>query len=113
MDNMDVIESMCKWIAENLGRETPIHFSRFFPDYKTLDLPRTPPETLLKAREIGKKYLDYVYVGNLLNTDFDNTICPVCAKLVIERASGIGILQNNLKNISYCPNGHLIPGIFK
>lgn len=64
-DNFDEIKKMCKWIKKYLGKKTPIHFSRFFPMYKFKDLKQTPIETLKKAEEIAKKYLENVYLGNV------------------------------------------------
>lgn len=64
-DNPKEIEEMCKWIKENLGEKTPLHFSRFFPMYQLKDVPITPIETLEKAKQIGDKYLKYVYIGNV------------------------------------------------
>lgn len=64
-DNPKEIEEMCKWIKENLGEKTPLHFSRFFPMYQLKDVPITPVETLEKAKQIGDKYLKYVYLGNV------------------------------------------------
>ncbi|MDD5178036.1 MAG: AmmeMemoRadiSam system radical SAM enzyme [Candidatus Nanoarchaeia archaeon] len=64
-DNLKEIEKMCVWISKNLGKDTPLHFSRFFPCYKLTNLEPTPIETLVKAKEIAKKYLKYVYIGNV------------------------------------------------
>lgn len=65
-DDKKHFEGIAKFIAEELGKETPWHISKFFPTYKLLDLPPTPPSALLEAYEIGKKSgLKYVYLGNL------------------------------------------------
>ncbi len=110
-DDMKEIERMCKWIKENLGKEVPIHFSRFFPMYKMLDKNPTPLKTLLKAKEIARKYLDYVYIGNIKTQKGENTYCPKCNKLLIER-DGFRVLQNNIKN-GRCKCGEEIPGIWE
>ncbi|MDD5331796.1 MAG: AmmeMemoRadiSam system radical SAM enzyme [Candidatus Nanoarchaeia archaeon] len=64
-DNLKEIEKMCIWIKNNLGKDTPLHISRFFPYYKLSNLEPTPVETLLKARKIAEKYLKYVHIGNV------------------------------------------------
>lgn len=64
-DNMKDIESMCVWIKKYLGKETPLHFSRFFPMYKLRKANMTPLSTMKKAEKIAKKYLDNVYLGNV------------------------------------------------
>ncbi len=99
-DNFEEIEQMCKWIKENLG-QTVLHFSRFFPHHRLNKLPQTPPQTLDKARKIALKYLNHVYVGNI-QTDANNTYCPKCKKLLIER-SWFAPSLNEIKN-GKCPN---------
>lgn len=63
-DSEEVIRKMVGWIYDNLGPETPLHLSRYFPCYKAT-LPPTPVETLRKAERIAKERLKYVYVGNV------------------------------------------------
>ncbi|MDD5218515.1 MAG: AmmeMemoRadiSam system radical SAM enzyme [Candidatus Omnitrophica bacterium] len=85
-DNMDLIRQMCAWVVQNTGADTPLHFSRFSPDYRLRQLPPTPIETLVKARDIAlAEGLRYVYVGNVPGEDYENTICPGCKKPVIRR----------------------------
>lgn len=84
-DNMSMIREMCKWIYANLGDNTPLHFSRFFPMYKLADLYPTPVESLLNARKIAiDEKLKFVYIGNVPDID-SNTYCPSCRKLLVER----------------------------
>ena len=65
-DNLDMIKTMCSWLVDNGFNDTPLHFSRFFPTYKLLQLQPTSEKTLFKAREIAKKAgITYVYIGNL------------------------------------------------
>lgn len=64
-DDLKLFEKMCKWIKKNLGKETPLHISRFFPMHKFKDIKETPIETLKKAEKIAKKYLKNVYIGNV------------------------------------------------
>jgi len=110
-DSPKTITGMCKWIMNHLGKETPLHFSRFFPDYMLRDLPATPPGTLSKAYETAKDIgLNYVYIGNMV-TDKESTFCPRCGALVIKRF-GFQILQNNMKN-DKCPCREKIAGVWK
>lgn len=97
-DSPEDITALCRWIKENLGQDTPVHFSRFFPMYKLLDLSPTPVETLIRARDIAlKEGLRYVYIGNVPRQLGEDTICPACGKLLIKR-TGYTVLENNLTN---------------
>jgi pyruvate formate lyase activating enzyme len=97
-DYPDLITKMCLWIKENLGGDTPLHFSRFFPMYKLTSLNPTPVETLERARQIAVDCgLKYVYIGNLAGNPAENTYCPNCKKMLIERR-GYFILQNNIED---------------
>lgn len=90
-DDPGEINSLCRWIAEELGPDTPLHLSRYFPNYK-LDYPSTPVETLERSQDIARQHLNYVYLGNVGGTG-SNTYCPQCAALVIERQYGTISLQ--------------------
>ena len=80
------LEAECRWIREHLGRDVPLHFSAFHPDYRMTDVPPTPPSTLARAREIGRLAgLNYVYTGNVHDTEGGSTYCPSCENVVIER----------------------------
>jgi len=97
------LTNLCRWVKENLGAETPLHFSRFFPRYKMKNLPATPEATLNRAREIAKaEGLFHVYIGNVLSRDGENTLCHACGALLIERR-GYTILQNRLTG-GRCPD---------
>ena len=110
-DNPEIIKEMCKWISNYVGKDTPLHFSRFFPDYKLRDIPPTPQKTLSKAYEIAKDIgLNYVYIGNMVS-DKESTFCPRCGTLLIKRF-GFQILENKLKN-GKCPCGEKISGVWK
>ena len=64
----------------------PLHFTAFHPDYKMRDVPRTPPETLRRARGIALRHgLRYVYTGNVHDAEGGRTSCPRCGAVVIER----------------------------
>lgn len=80
----------------------PWHVTQFYPTYKLLDKPRTPVSTLRWAREIGHKAgLKYVYEGNVPGEGGENTYCPSCKKILIERF-GYTISANRIKD-SKCP----------
>lgn len=76
------MEALAQWIG-NIDEATPLHISKYFPNYK-MKLPETKYEVLVKAKEIAKKYLDYVYIGNVWGTD-NNTYCPSCQHQIINR----------------------------
>ncbi|MDD5506629.1 MAG: AmmeMemoRadiSam system radical SAM enzyme [Candidatus Omnitrophica bacterium] len=96
-DDEPTLKKMCAWIKDNLGADTPLHFSRFFPMYKLTGLNPTPVGSLERARKIAIDCgLNYVYIGNIPPGPAENTYCPGCKKIVIER-SGYFIVQNNLK----------------
>ncbi|MCU0268145.1 MAG: AmmeMemoRadiSam system radical SAM enzyme [Acidimicrobiales bacterium] len=80
------LDAMTRWIAEHLGPDVPLHFSAFHPDFKMLDVARTPPATLTRARGIARgNGLHHVYTGNVHDRAGDTTLCPTCSKAVIER----------------------------
>jgi len=111
-DDISVIGEMCRWIKGELGPETPIHFSRFYPLYKLTGLPPTPISSLEKARAAAMaEGLEYVYIGNIPGHEGENTFCPKCGKMIIRRA-GYMVVEINMKEgkCKYC--GKPIPGIW-
>lgn len=82
-DDEKDFEEQCRWMQKNLGREVPLHISRFHPMYELDDLPATPSEVIMRFAEIARKYLDFVYLGNIQADN--NTYCPKCHKVLIER----------------------------
>jgi pyruvate formate lyase activating enzyme len=96
-DDLKMIKEMCEWLVLNGFADNPLHFSRFHPMHRLTGIPRTPLETLEKARNIALEAgLRYVYIGNVPETPAENTYCPSCKKVLIERR-GFAILANNLK----------------
>lgn len=96
---------LCKWVVGNLGRETPFHFLRFFPQYQMKNLPPTPAETLQRAKRIAESEgLRYVYIGNLIEAGAENTYCHKCKLLLIER-QGYLVVQNKISS-GKCPQCH-------
>lgn len=101
-DSRESLEGIAAFIKNELGAETPWHVTAFYPTYKLLDAPRTPAESLRKAREIGLNHgLRYVYEGNIPGEGGENTFCYRCGELLIERY-GYSIIKNNIVS-SACP----------
>jgi len=90
----------------------PWHVTAFYPTYKMQDRPPTPLDTLNTAREIGmEEGLGFVYQGNIPGSKGENTYCPGCNTLLIERY-GFRVLSNRLKD-GRCPQcGIKIPGVW-
>jgi len=112
-DRPEQIRELSRWVRSNLGSDTPLHFSRFFPRYKMRNLPATPFETIDTAYNIAiDEGLEYVYIGNIQSDVGQNTYCPGCKGLLIER-TGYTVLQNRIKN-GCCPGcGREIYGLWK
>ncbi|MBL7138654.1 MAG: AmmeMemoRadiSam system radical SAM enzyme [Bacteroidales bacterium] len=97
-DKPQMIKEMCTWLVDNGLEDNPLHFSRFFPLYKLTTLPFTPLSILEEAHGIAKEAgINYVYIGNVPNNKAENTYCPKCKKLLLER-KGFTILENNIQN---------------
>ena len=65
-DDMTMIRQMCRWIVDNGLSNNPLHFSRFFPRYKMMDVPPTPIHTLKEAKRIAQEEgIKHVYLGNV------------------------------------------------
>jgi pyruvate formate lyase activating enzyme len=87
-DSDAMLHGLADWVAGELGPDVPLHFTRFHPDYRLLNLPPTPVETLDRARAIAMaKGLRYVYVGNVPGHPGNHTYCPHCGRAVIRRES--------------------------
>ncbi|MCS7135093.1 MAG: AmmeMemoRadiSam system radical SAM enzyme [Candidatus Aenigmarchaeota archaeon] len=84
-DSEKELTQIAEFIA-SISKHIPWHVTAFHPDYKMLDTPPTPLSTLLKAYKIGKKAgLKYVYIGNILSAEYENTFCPNCNNICIAR----------------------------
>lgn len=85
-DSADELKRLCEFVAEELGVDTPIHFSGFHPDFRMMDKPDTPVETLVRAYEIAKEAgLRYPYIGNVHDVLRGSTYCYECGARLIER----------------------------
>jgi len=85
-DNIQEARKLSRWILDNLGPDTPVHFLRFHPDYKLSHLPWTSIETLERHHQVAKaEGLKYVYVGNAPSHPLENTYCAACGSMVVKR----------------------------
>ena len=103
-DSEKMLNGLADWIVSEIGPDVPVHFTRFHPDYKMLNLPPTPISTLEQAREIAMaKGIHYAFVGNVPGHPGNSTYCPKCGKIVIKR-TGLFTTEIHLKNgrCEYC-----------
>jgi pyruvate formate lyase activating enzyme len=112
-DSDSEIGSMTSWVVEHLGPDVPMHFTAFHPDFKMLDIPPTPPETLVRARRIAKANgINHAYTGNIHDQESQSTYCPGCSELVIER-DWYEIGRYRLDGSGRCEMcGTRVPGVF-
>ncbi len=112
-DDPERIKELSRWVLGELGPEVPVHFSRFYPLYKLKSLEPTPVTTLERAwsaaRDVGLKF---VYIGNLPGHPAENTLCPSCGRVVIERV-GYSIKKISMNDGKCAGCGRRIPGIWK
>jgi len=111
-DGIEEIKRMCGWIVNELGPDVPVHFTRFHPSYKLLNLPQTPVKTVEMARdEAVKAGIRYAYVGNVPFHDYGHTYCHACKTKLIER---VGFRVNStLGADGKCPKcAAAIPGVW-
>ena len=101
-DDLEAARKLSKFVYDELGPDTPIHFLRFHPDYKMMDLPWTPVETLEKHYEVAKEVgLRYVYIGNVPGHKWEHTYCPGCGAIAVRRY-GFDITGWNLDKHNRC-----------
>ncbi|ABO35366.1 Radical SAM domain protein [Methanococcus maripaludis C5] len=85
-DNPKYIESIINFVKDELGVDTPLHFTAFYPHYKLTSVPSTRMETIKKARDMALNAgLHYVYAGNVPFGAGYNTYCPECKSIVVDR----------------------------
>ena len=106
------LQGIADFIVKNLGSDTTWHVSQFYPTYRLIDRPRTPEATLRRAVGIGRAAgLHYVYEGNVPEAGGENSLCPSCSSLLIER-SGYRISSDRLSG-GHCPEcGTAIAGVW-
>jgi pyruvate formate lyase activating enzyme len=109
-DDAEALRKLARFVHDELGPSTPFHLLRFHPDYKMLEFPNTPIETLEKLHGVAKEEgLEYVYLGNVWGHAFEHTYCPKCQAIAVERY-GFTIRRWNLDRENRCRAcGHPIP----
>jgi pyruvate formate lyase activating enzyme len=107
-DDEESLRGIARRIRAELGAETPWHVSGYYPSYR-FQAPPTPLTALERAWRVGKhEGLEYVYLGNVRGHRLENTYCPSCGQLLIERC-GLSITQRNLVDTSCPACGRAIP----
>jgi len=110
-DSDEELHDIAHFIVSELGTDVPWHVSRFHPAYRLTDVPATPVETLMRARDIGlSEGLRYVYVGNVPGSDGENTFCPRCGERVIRR-TGFQVTTKNVRDGACAHCGQAIAGV--
>jgi pyruvate formate lyase activating enzyme len=85
-DSAAEIEAESVWVMDHLGPDVPLHFTAFHPDWKLMDRPPTPPQTLRMARRTAMNAgLRYVYTGNVHDSAGQATHCHACGAVLIGR----------------------------
>ncbi len=101
-DDLESARKLCKFVYDELGPSTPIHFLRFHPDFKMMEFNSTPIETLEKHHKIAKEQgLLYAYIGNVPGHPLEHTYCPECKNIAIQRY-GFAIESWNLDKNNSC-----------
>ena len=112
-DSDEEIEQMCEWIKDNLGADVPLHFSRFYPNYKLRGIAPTPISTLERAYAIARGAgIEYVSIGNVPGHKYNSTFCASCEKKIISR-SHFNVYENHIENGKCAFCGHKIPGVWE
>jgi pyruvate formate lyase activating enzyme len=111
-DDVEELTALAAWIRDELDPDTPWHLTRFFPAHRLSDTPATPVALLEQVRSAGlEQGLTFVYLGNVPGHPAENTWCPECGELLIERA-GLQVGAYRLHD-GCCPAcGESIPGVF-
>jgi pyruvate formate lyase activating enzyme len=99
-DDKRIFEEMCRWIYNELGKDTILHLSRYYPTYK-MTIEGTPLSTLLELHDIARTYLDYVYLGNVSSKKGNDTACNNCGHTVIHR-DGYWVSLPGLDDMGNC-----------
>jgi len=112
-DSEPEFQGLARWVKSELGPDVPVHFTRFHPEYLLKNLPPTPVETLERAKAIADaEGLHYVYIGNVPGHPAENTYCPKCRKIVVERTGfTVGTLHIHNNKCQYCQQP--IPGVWR
>jgi len=108
------LDALVSWVASELGTDIPLHFTAFHPDYRLLDRPATPLQTLRRARRLALEAgLSHVYTGNVVDRAGSSTSCSGCGRVVVER-DWYAIVGYHFSEGGYCEHcGTRLPGVFE
>jgi pyruvate formate lyase activating enzyme len=111
-DSASEIRRLARFVRDDLGPEVPVHFTRFHPAYRLVNLPATPVATLERCRDVAMDVgLEFVYLGNVPGHPGEHTYCPDCGQMLIRRL-GMAVVRNRLRR-GACPDcSRPIPGIW-
>lgn len=111
-DDLKETKALIRFVRDELSHETPVHFTRFYPQYKLQNLPPTPVRVLDKAQKTARSMgLSHAYVGNVPGHPAENTYCPNCNAMLIKRVA-YHLMEQNI-TMGKCPNcGESIKGIW-
>src|SRR5262249_1178634 len=110
-DDPEETRRLADWVLKNLGPDVPLHFTAFHPDFKLRDKPRTPPETLHRARQIALAAGTAVVSQGETLLEAANSYCPGCNGLLVRR-SWYDVQKNRIRN-GACPDcGYAIAGVW-
>ncbi len=111
-DSEAEVRGLARFVRDEVGPETPVHFTRFHPTYRLTNLPPTPVATLERARDLAlAEGLAFAYVGNVPGHPGESTYCPACKARLIRRV-GMATVENRLAK-GACPDcGRAIPGVW-
>jgi pyruvate formate lyase activating enzyme len=113
-DSEEELQAMTQWVVEKLGPDVPMHFTAFHPDWKLRDVPSTPSNTLVRARDIARQNgVRFPYTGNVHDKAGGSTYCPSCGRLLVGRNWYV-LSDWNLTSSGSCDGcGAKIPGVFE
>lgn len=112
-DTSGELEELARFIVDELGADVPWHVSRFFPTYRMIDRPATPPETLHRAAEIGSRAgLRFIYQGNFVAPGAEDTLCPDCHATLVTR-SGFQVTSCTVNKGGCSACGTCIAGVWE
>jgi pyruvate formate lyase activating enzyme len=108
-DGEESLRSLIANHLQRLGPEIPLHFTRYYPAYR-FNSPPTPISTLEGAHRLAKEAgVIYPYLGNVAGHPLENTYCPACGELLIERYGHL-LRRSTLGDDKRCPRcGEAIP----
>jgi pyruvate formate lyase activating enzyme len=112
-DSEEEVGALARWVARELGRDVPVHFTAFHPAWRMRDRGATPARTVIRAREVARACgLEFVYTGNVHDPEGQTTSCPGCGATLVAR-DGYEILAWGLGEDARCRAcGAACPGTF-